>query len=145
MASSLYVVAFTDVLDATQLAIDLTVATNKIALFTNALVPNFVTDSDFGAAPYLTNQVTSVNYTAGGNVIGTPTLVGSGTPTKIIYDHVDPTWGPVTFTARYGVYYADALAGNNVYYCLDFGADFTATAGTFLIQLDALGLFQWNL
>jgi hypothetical protein len=145
MASTLYVPSFVDVLDVTNLALDMGAAGNKIAMFTSSLTINAVTDSDFTAAPYTTNQVSSAGYTAGGNVIASPTWVGSGTPTKIVYDFADPQWTGVTLTARYGILYADALAGNNVYYCIDFVTDFTATAGTFTIQLDAAGLFQWNL
>lgn len=145
MASSLYVPSFVDALDPTGLALDLTSTSNKIALFTSSLSPNFVTDSDFTAAPYTSNQVSSSGYVAGGQALVAPTWVGSGSPPKITFDHDNPSWSGVTFTARYGIYYADGLAGNNVFYCCDFGSDFTATAGTFLIQLDAAGLFYWTM
>jgi len=143
--SSLYVPVLVDALDASQNNFELTSALNKIALFTNALAVNTLTDSDFIAAPYNANQVVSANYTAGGQLLTAQTLVGSAAPLKIVYDAADPTWTNVSFTARYGVMYADGLVGNNVYFLLDFGADFTVTANQFLIQFDALGVWQWNL
>jgi len=145
MASSAYAVALVDVLDVTQLALDLTAAGNKVALFTNTLTPNFLTDSGFASAPYNANQVTSANYTAGGLVIASPTWVAAGAAPVITYDLADSAWNPVTFTARRAIYYADGLAGKNVYYCLDFGSDFTATTGPFTIVYDVLGLFTWTL
>jgi hypothetical protein len=36
------------------------------------------------------------------------------------------------------------LAGNNALVCHNFGADFTSTAGTFLITHNAAGLFTVN-
>jgi hypothetical protein len=145
MPSGLYVATFTDVLDVTQLGLDLVSASNKIALFTNALSVNFLTDTGFASAPYTANQVASAGYTAGGQTIGSPTLVGTGGPSRITYDAADTTWAGVTLTARYAVLYADALAGKNVFYCCDFGSDFTATGGPFTIQWNASGIFQWNL
>lgn len=145
MASSAYAVALVDVLDATQLALSLVDAGNKVALFTNSLTPNFLTDSDFTGAPYNANQVSSANYTAGGLVITSPTWVAAGAAPVITYDLADSAWNPVSFTARRAIYYADALGTNNVYYCLDFLSDFTATTGPFTIVYDVLGLFTWTL
>lgn len=141
MASGLYVVSMVDALDATQLAIDWTASTNKIALYTSSRAPNLLTDSAYTA----TNEVSSAGYTAGGALVSTPTLVGSGSPLKIIYDFVDPTWSGVSFTARYADIYADALAGNNLMYGIDFGSDFVVVSNTFTIVLDSLGLWQMNL
>lgn len=145
MASSLYAAAFVDCLDATQLALDLTSSLNKAALFTNALSVNTLTDSNFASAPYTSNEVSSAGYTAGGLLIPTPTLVGSSGPLKIVYDAGDLSWTGVSFTARYAVFYADGLAGNNVFFLLDFGADFTVVSNQFLIQFDPSGIWQWTL
>jgi hypothetical protein len=145
MPSSLYAPAFVNALKAAGPAIALDAATMKVALFTNALSPNFVTDSNFASAPYTSNQVTSAGYTAGGNLIVSPTWVGSSSPNKITFDSDNPSWSGVTLTARNAIWYADGVSGKPVFYCCDFGADFTATAGTFLISLDAAGLFYITL
>lgn len=141
MASGLYVVSMVDALDATALAIDWTSTANKTALYTSARSPNLLTDSAYTA----TNEVASAGYTAGGLTVVSPTLVGSGSPLKIIYDMSDPSWTGVSFTARYADIYADGLAGNNLMYSIDFGSDFVVVSNVFTIVLDALGLWQMNL
>lgn len=146
MASSVYAVSMVDVLDATALNLSLVDAGNRIALFTNALVPNFLTDSDFTAAPYNANQVAaSGTYATGGQLLAGQTFIAAGASPVITYDATNSGWTGVTFTARYGIFYADAIATNSVYYCLDFGADFTATTGPFDILYHAAGIFTWTL
>lgn len=145
MASSVYAPVMVDALDPTGTALDMVAAANKAALFTNALTPNFLTDSDFTLAPYTTNEVSSAGYTAGGLAIPTPTWVAAGAAPVITYDAGDLGWVGVTFTARRCIFYADGLATNNVFYCLDFLADFTATAGPFNIVFAGTGIFTWTL
>jgi hypothetical protein len=48
-------------------------------------------------------------------------------------------------TARGAKLYADALAGNNLICGINFGSDFTSTAGTFTIQWAAAGVFAIDL
>lgn len=144
MASSLILPAWIDSVDASQNNLDITSALNKIALFTNALVPAPVTDTDFTAAPYNANQVASAGYVAGGSVLVGQTYVASGGPNKMVYDATDHTWNGVTFTARWAIFYADGLAGNNVYFAMDFGADFPVAGGDFVIQFNASGIIQWT-
>ncbi|UOF81937.1 hypothetical protein [Caudoviricetes sp.] len=141
MASGIYAATLVDVLDATGLAVDWTSTSNKVALYTASRAPNLLTDTAYTA----TNEVSSAGYTAGGLAVVTPTLVASGSPLKIIYDQADPSWTGVSFTARYADLYADALAGNNLMYSIDFGADFVVVSNTFTLVLDSLGLWQLNL
>ena len=64
--SGLFLVTWIDIVDATQLAIDLSLATHKVALFNNTITPNFSTDTAYGAAPYNANEVSGTGWAAGG-------------------------------------------------------------------------------
>jgi hypothetical protein len=144
MASSLILPAWIDSADATLNGLNIVSASNKLALFTNLLTPNPVTDTSFTSAPYTSNEVSSAGYTAGGAVIAGQTFVASSGPNKMVYDATDQTFTGVTFTARWAIFYADGLAGNNVYFAMDFGADFPVAGGDFVIQFNASGIIQWT-
>lgn len=138
--SGLFVATFIDVLDATQLAVDLSLTTNKWALFTNSITPNYTTDTAYGVAPYNANEVSGTGYTAGGTVVASPTLTGSSG--IMTYDQADTSWSSSTITnARGALLYADALAGNNAICLVDFGADYSTNNGQFLITWNASGVF----
>ena len=143
-SSGMYVTNWIDILDATQLAIDLSLTTHKWALYTNTLTPNFSTDVSYAA----TNEISGTNYTAGGRTIsaggGSPTVTESPTGT-IMYDQNDMTWPTASFTARGGILYADALGADNLIVAQTYGADITATAGTFTIQFNALGVLTLDI
>jgi hypothetical protein len=142
--SGLYVVTLIDVLDATQLAVDLSLTTNKWAMFTNTITPNFTTDTAYGVAPYNANEVSGTGYTAGGAVVASPTLTGSGG--IVTFDQADTSWSASTITnARAALLYADALAGNNAICLVDFTADYSTVNGTFLITWNASGVFTIDL
>ena len=62
------------------------------------------------------------------------------------YDLGDQIWAsPTSVTARGAKLYADALAGDNLIVGVNFGSDFTSTAGTFTIQWAAGGVFTLDL
>lgn len=142
--SGMYVTNWIDILDATQLAIDLSLTTHKWALYTNTLTPNFSSDVSYSA----TNEITGTNYTATGRTIaaggGSPTVTESPTGT-IMYDQTDMTWPTATFTARGGILYADALGADNLIVAQTYGADITATAGTFTVQFAATGVLTLDI
>ena len=142
--SGMYVLNWIDILDATQLAIDLSLTTHKWALYTNTLTPNFSTDVSYSA----TNEISGTNYTAGGRTIaaggGSPTVTESPTGT-IMYDQADMTWPTASFTARGGILYGDALAGDNLIVAQTYGADITATAGTFTVQFASGGVLTLDI
>jgi len=143
--SGLYILNWIDILDATQLAIDLSLSTHKIALFTNSITPNFSTDTAYGVAPYNANEVSGAGYTGGGVVVASPTVTESPTG-AIRYDVADTQWTTSTITgARFALEYADVLAGNNAIVGVNLGADYSTVAGTFLIQWDTLGVFALDL
>lgn len=142
--SGIFVATFVDVFDTTQLAIDLDLETHKIALFSNSITPNYTTDTAFGVAPYNANEVTGTNWAAGGVALTGTTFTGaSGVAT---FDATDVSVATTTLTnARCGLIYADALAGNNAILLVDFGADFSTSAGTFSIVWSASGIAAFDL
>lgn len=134
-ASGLYVATFVDVLDTTQLALDLDLETHKGALVSNSLTPNFTTDTAFAG----TNEVTGTNWAAGGVALtGTTFVASSGTA---VFDGTDVSVANTTITgARAYQLYADALAGNNLILLVDFTADYATVNGTFAITWAAGGI-----
>ena len=142
--SGLYLVNWIDILDATQLVVDLSLTTNKCALFTNSITPNYSTDTVYGAAPYNANEVSGTGYTAGGAAVASPTLTESPTGT-MMYDLADTSWATSTITnARFVLFYKGISAFNAI--CgITLGADYSTVAGTFLITWPATGMFTIDL
>lgn len=143
-ASGLYVATFVDVLDTTQLAVDLDLETHKGALFSNSITPNFTSDTAYGSSPYDANEVTGTNWASGGVALTGTTFTGaSGTAT---FDATDVSVATTTLTnARGYLLYADALAGNNCLVLVNFGADYSTSAGTFAVTWHASGIFTIDL
>lgn len=149
-SSGLYVANWIDILDATQLAIDLSLTTHKLALYNNTLTPNFSTDASYSA----TNEVSGTGWPAGGVALSaaasgggstSPTTTESPTGT-LMYDMADVAVSGTTLTNAHGVIlYADALAGNNLIVAVTFGADFSTNNGIFGIQWAAGGVFTIDL
>src|SRR5262245_56149537 len=146
-SSGMYVTPWIDIFDASQLAVDFSLTTHKWALYTNTLTPNFSTDASYSSS----NEISGTNYTAGGRTIaaggGSPTTTESPTGT-IMYDQNDMTWPTATFTARGGILYADALTtptADALIVAQTYGADITATAGTFTIQFNSLGVLTLDI
>jgi hypothetical protein len=137
--SGLYALSFRDALNATNLALDFSLTTHKWAMYTNTETPAFQTETAYAA----TNEVAANgDYAAGGKVITSPTFAVAGATAILTYDMADQVWAsPTSVTARGAKLYADALAGNNLLVGMNFGSDFTSTAGTFTIQFDALGVY----
>ncbi len=139
--SGLYLLNWIDLLDATQLAIDTSLTSHKIAMYNNTETPNFSTEDGYAT----TNEVTGTGYTAGGQVVVSPTTTESPTGT-LMYDLADQVWAsPTTVTARGSKLYADALVGNDLIVAHNFGSDVTSTAGTFTIAWNVLGVFTIDL
>ena len=145
--SGLFVKTWLDILDTTQLAIDLDLETHKLALFTDSVTPNFSTDTAYAVSPYNANEVSGTGYTAGGTVLTTTTfLEPGGTPGTVSWDADDTSWATSTITnAKCGLAYADALAGNNAIVLVNFAANFSTVAGTFLVSWAAAGIFTIDL
>lgn len=143
--SGLLLPTWTDILDTTQLAVDLDLETHKGAMFTNSITPNFSTDTAYGVAPYNANEVSGTGYTAGGALLINTALSESPTGT-IKWDADDLSWSGSTITnARGLLIYADALAGNNGIVLVNFGADYSTVAGTFTVQFAAGGILTLDI
>lgn len=144
-ASGLFVSTWIDILDTTQLAVDLDLETHKVAMFTNTITPNFSTNTAYGVTPYDANEVSGSGYSAGGVAL-TSTAVSESPSGTLMWDAADTSWAASTITnARCALVYADALAGNNTILLINFGADYSTTSGTFTIQYAATGLFYIDL
>ena len=106
--------------------------TFKLALYTSA-----ATLSSATTVYTTTNEVpASGQYTAGGGTLVKPnpsTSVASGVA---IVDFADLSFTGVTITARGALIY-NTSTSNAAVAVLDFGADKTATSGTFTIQFPA--------
>ena len=141
-ASGLYYLTFRDVLSNTTAA-ELDVTTGKIALYNNTITPNFDTETAYAA----TGEVSGTGYTATGQVVVNPVFsVTSGT---LNYGLDNQVWAsPTTVTARGAKYYADAITtpvADPLWCGINFGSDFTSTAGTFTIAWSGGLVFTWDL
>ena len=145
--SGLFVATLVDVLDATQLAIDLSSTSNKWALFDNTITPDFdasAANAAYGAGAWASGEASGTGYTAGGAAVASPTLTGSGG--VMTYDQADTSWSNTTVTGvRGALLYADGLAGNNAICAIDFGQTYSTSAGQFLIQWNASGVWSIDL
>lgn len=146
-ASGLYLKTWIDILDATQLAVNLVGDTIKGALYTNSLTPNFSADTGYSSAPYTSNQIANGNgYTTGGATLATVSVSESPTGTLMVDVSTDPAWAASTITnARAMLVYDDTLAGKNCICLVNFAGDYSTTNGTFTVQLAATGLFYIDL
>ena len=101
--------------------------TFKVALYTSSATLDAST-----TAYTVTNEVSGTGYTAGGQVLDSPTVTLSGTTAFV--DFADETWTTATITARGALIYNSTAAGNPAVAVFDFGADKTSTAGDFVVQ-----------
>jgi hypothetical protein len=147
-ASGWYVQNMLDELDATNVGLDLTLTTHKIALLSNAATPNFDTDVTWSN----TNEVAGTGWVTGGIAFSAaaagatslaPTLTISPAGT-MMWDANDVSVAATTLTnARAARIYADALTtptADALILLVNFGADYSTTNGTFGIQWAATGI-----
>jgi hypothetical protein len=148
-ASGLYVVNFIDSLDATQLALDLSLTSHKIALYNNTKTPDFSADTGYSS----TNEVSGTGWAAGGVALSAaasgassvaPTFTDNGSGTgvaKYTFTNAVSVSGTTLTNARGMIIYADALAGDNNLVAVSFGADYSTVSGIFGITPHANGIF----
>ncbi len=81
-------------------------------------------------------------YVAGGITIDNQSVLQNDTNDRAEVNFDDPEWAASTLTARGAVIYkvVGSAATDNLWCNIDFGADFSSSATTFRIELDALGL-----
>lgn len=139
-ASGLYTATFRDALE-NVIALNLDAENYKCALYTNTLTPNF--DSD-PASYSSTNEVSGTGYTAGGVALTGSTLTAASG--NLTYDATDVSWATSTIAnARGAIIYADALTPKALICAVNFGADYSTTAGTFTVQWNASGIWVLDL
>lgn len=142
--SGMFLPTWIDILDTTQLAINLDLTSHKVALFTDTLTPNYSTDTAYAVSPYNANEVSGTGYTAGGVALaGTVVSDVAGT---LKWDANDVQWTTSTITGAKGaLIYADALAGKNAIVLVTLGTSYSTSAGTLLISWNSLGIVNLDL
>jgi hypothetical protein len=139
-SSGLYFSTFRDILDTTQMAINLDLTTHKVALYTTTKTPNYSSDTVFSA----TNEVASANYTTEGTALAGTSVTESPAGTLMWDSTTNPSWGPVTFSSEGAIIHATALTKECIV-GVTFGSVYTATAGTFTVTWNASGIFTIDL
>lgn len=143
--SSIGGLVFQDLLDASQQAINLTLTTYKTSLHTNSSTANPKTDTAYNTGGAEVGA--GGGYSTGGIVVAGPAVsdAGGGSDSVFKFTLTNPSWASASFTARGMVYYADPLTPKVPICFVNFGSDFTATNGTFLVTIHANGLFTLDL
>lgn len=139
MASGLYLVTFEDVLDTTQLALDLDREDHRFALYnsTRAGAADFNANTAYGT----TNEIVGTGYTGGGKVV-TGTALSRPGAGVMKYSSDAVSWPSSTLTGVAFVdLYAEQLAGDNLIEGIDLGTTYNTAAGTLLLTPHANGLF----
>ena len=143
--SGLYCLSFRDMLGVAQLAVDLdSETTNKLALYSNAITPNFDTDTTQAAAPYNANEVTGTNWSAGGVVLTTTAFtITTGT---LSWTAANVSVASTTLTnARAALIYGLASTTKSAICLVNFTADYSTNNGTFAITWNGAGIFTIDL
>lgn len=142
MASGLYVVTFRDALDTSDAVVNMLLNTNKVDLYLDAKTPNFDTDAAYDA----TNEVADAapGYDRDTKTVGGTPTWALGNAGQLKYDwSTTVDWTSATFTARGMIIHT--AADNFPIVAVTFGADFTATNGTFSVDAHANGIFTIDL
>ena len=103
--------------------------TLKIALYTSSATLGATT-----SAYTTSNEVSGTGYTAGGATLSSQAVAYDATNQVAFFDAADPAFTTATITARGALIYNNSKSNASIA-VLDFGSDFTSTAGTFTVQL----------
>ena len=114
-------------------------STFKIALFTSSASLGASTE-DYSTS----NETSGTGYVAGGETLTNQSVTGGTAASTAYVDWAtDPQWTSASFTANGAIIYnttTDGGTGTTDAVCvLAFGADYTATNGTFTVQFPAPG------
>ena len=135
-ASGLYVVNWLDMFDATQLAFAYLADTMKIALFTDAITPNFSTDTAYGTTPYDGNETSGGSWSAGGYTLATKTIAEDATG-SIVFDAADVSQATCTVTNAMGGLIYDSTLTSKAILLVDFVTAVSTVNGTLTITWTA--------
>jgi hypothetical protein len=80
------------------------------------------------------NEVSSANYTAGGQTLTNVTVTTSGSTVYLSFDN--PSWSNVSFTCRGALIYNSSKSNKSIA-VLNFGSDKVATTAPFTVTLPA--------
>ncbi|MCK9896967.1 hypothetical protein [Frankia sp. AgB32] len=154
-ASGLYSKVIIAAFNATQLAIDLSLATHKIALYANTITPDFeatAANAAFGQGAYATGEVFGTGWATGGVALSaaatgatstSPTLTSTGG--TVSYGMGNVAVSATTLTnARGALLYADALSGDPGIVFVNFGADYSTNNGVFGVNWTGGVCFSWD-
>ena len=103
--------------------------TLKIALYTSSASLGATT-----SAYTTSNEVSGTGYTAGGATLSSQAVAFDSSNNVAYFDAAHPAFTTATITARGALIYNNSKSNASIA-VLDFGSDFTSTAGTFTIQL----------
>lgn len=120
--------------------IDLDTDTIKVMLVTSTYSANIDTHTKRSD---ITNEVSGTGYTSGGATLANKTVTQDNTNDRGVFDADDSSWSTATITARAAVLYKSrggAASADELICYVDFGSDFTSTAGTFLITWSSSGI-----
>ena len=108
-------------------------STFNLALYTNSATFTAATTA-YTSTNEITNTAGSA-YSAKGVALTNVNPSVSGT--TALTDFADASWSSATFTARGALLFNDTASGDPTVVVLDFGADKTATNGTFTVVFPA--------
>lgn len=122
--------------------IDFDTDTIKVMLVTSVYTPSAATHDFINDAS--ANEVSGINYTAGGATLGTPSVTNSAGTTTV--DYADVTWTQNAggfSTARYAIFYKDTgtPTTSGLISYVDFTTDKGNVSGDLILQLAGTGLF----
>jgi hypothetical protein len=129
MGSMLCLRTLEDVLDATQLAVNVPSDTWKLALFDDSLTIDVETFTAYGVAPFNAGEASGGGYSAGGATFVPTWAIQSGQQ-RLRWNSPPVSILNVTDDFRYLLHYDDTLAGNNALYVCDLGGVIQAVAET---------------
>lgn len=141
--SVLFGITWRDALDATALAVNFEADTFNMALCTNTYTPDADAHDFYND---ITNELASSGgYTQPGPQLDSVVINLTVTTDYLTVDFADETISSASFTARQGVLFDNTLTSDPLISAHDFGQDYTASAGNFVIQPAATGAIRFNL
>lgn len=109
--------------------------TFKLMLTTSSYTPS---KSAHAKRSDVTNEITGTGYTAGGAAATITLTAASGNSDLELVNMGDVSWTTATITAAFAVLYKSrggASSADNLVFVIDFGGNFTSTAGTFTVHM----------
>lgn len=141
-ASGLFVATWIAQWGPANAGINLTAADLKLALWGPSVTPNYNSDTAYGTAPWNAGESSGAGYTAGGVLLGNPTLVPSAG--SMVWDADNIQLDETTIESEGGIIYAPNKA-NRLLAGVWWGEPRETQDGTFLITWNALGIANVDL